>query len=103
MKLIKELEELIEDEIHDVGKYAKMATELKDEHPALAQVLYTISTQEDTHHAMLHEEVTKIIESHRRTHGEPPAEMMAVYNFLHKRHIEKLAEARRYQEMYRSK
>ena len=103
MKLIKELEELIEDEIHDVGKYAKMAAELKDEHPALAQVLYTISTQEDTHHAMLHEEVTKIIEAHRRTHGQPPAEMMAVYNFLHKRHIEKLAEARRYQEMYRSK
>ena len=33
MKLIKELEELIEDEIRDVKKYAKMAVELKDENP----------------------------------------------------------------------
>lgn len=101
MKMIKELEELIEDEICDVRKYAKMASELKAEHPSLAQTLYTISTQEDTHQAMLHAEVVKIIEDHRKTHGEPPAAMLAVYEYLHKRHIEKLAEARRYQEMYR--
>ena len=40
MQIIKELEELIEDEIHDVKKYAKMAVELKEKHPALAQTLY---------------------------------------------------------------
>lgn len=97
MKLIRELEEMIEDEIHDIKKYAKMAAELKDEHPTLAQTLYTISTQEDTHQAMLHKEVVKIIEDYRRTNGEPPAAMMAVYDYLHKKHIEKLAEARRYQ------
>ena len=49
MKLIRDLEEMIEDEIHDIKKYAKMAVELKPQHPALAQVLYTISTQEDSH------------------------------------------------------
>ena len=54
MKLIKSLEELIEDEIHDVKKYAKMATELKAEYPQLAQTLYTISTQEDGHQALIH-------------------------------------------------
>ena len=102
MKLIKELEELIEDEICDVKKYAKMASELKAEHPSLAQTLYTISTQEDTHQAMLHAEVVKIIENHRKTHGEPPASMLAVYDYLHKRHIEKLAEARHYQDIYKS-
>lgn len=103
MKIIRELEEMIEDEIHDIKKYAKMAAEVKDEHPTLAQALYTISTQEDTHQAMLHNEVVKIIEEHRRMHGEPPATMMAVYDYLHKKHIEKLAEARRYQEMYKSR
>ena len=102
MKLIKELEELIEDEIHDIKKYAKMAVELKSEHPGLAQTLYTISTQEDAHQAMLHNEVVKIIEQHRKTKGDPPAEMMAVYEYVHKRHIEKLAEAKRYQELYRN-
>lgn len=102
MKLIRDLEELIEDEIHDVKKYAKMAAELKHDHPALAQVLLTISTQEDSHQAAIHGEVVKIIEEYRKTHGEPPATMMAVYDYLHKRSIEKLAEARRYQEVYKT-
>lgn len=102
MKLIQTLEELIEDEIEDVEKYAKMAAELKATHPGLAQALYTISTQEDTHQAALHTEVVKLIEEHKRTHGAPPAAMQAVYDYLHKRHIEKLAEARRYQEVYKN-
>ena len=101
MQLIKELEELIEDEIHDVKKYAKMAVELKEKHPSMAQVLYTISTQEDAHQAALHNEVVKIVDEYKRTKGEPPAAMMAVYEYLHKRHIEKLAEARSYQELYK--
>lgn len=102
MKLIRDLEELIEDEISDVKKYAQMAAELKAEHPGLAQVLYTISTQEETHQAALHTEVVKIIEEHKRTKGEPPAAMMAVYEYMHRRHIDKMAEARRYQELYKS-
>lgn len=102
MKIIRDLEELIEEEVSDVKKYAKMAAELKHEHPGLAQVLYTISTQEDTHQSALHTEVVKIIEEYKRTKGEPPAAMMAVYDFMHKRHIEKMAEARRYQELYKN-
>ena len=102
MKLIRDLEELIEDEVCDIKKYAKMAAELKEEHPQLAQVLYTISTQEDGHQQMLHTEVVRIIENYRKKHGEPPAAMMAVYEYVHKKHIDKLAEARRYQELYRN-
>ena len=102
MKLIRDLEEQIEEVIEGVKHYAKMATEVKAEHPSLAQVLYSISTQEDSHQAALHSEVVKLIEEHRRTHGEPPAAMMAVYDYLHKRHIDKLAEARRYQDIYKN-
>lgn len=102
MQLIKDLEELIEDEVHDVKKYAKMAIELKADNPQIAQVLYTISTQEEGHQQMLHGEVVKLIENHRKLHGEPPAAMLAVYDYIHKRHIEKMAEAKRYQELYRN-
>ena len=100
MKLIQELEEKIEDEIHDIKEYAKMAIEVREKHPSLAQTLYTISTQEMNHQAMLHAEVVKLVEEHRKLHGEPPAAMMAVYDYLHKKHIEKLAEAKRYLEEY---
>lgn len=102
MKLIRDIEDLIEDEVHDVKKYAKMAVELKADHPQLAQVLYTISAQEEGHQQMLHGEVVRIIEQYRREHGEPPAAMMAVYEYVHKKHIDKLAEAKRYQDMYRN-
>lgn len=102
MKLIKELEELIEEEIRDVKKYAKLAAELKSEYPNLAQTLYTISLQEDGHQSALHTEVVKIIDEYKKKNGEPPAAMLAVYEFLHKRHIENMAEARRYQELYKT-
>ena len=102
MKLIKELEELIEDEIHDVEKYAKMALHLKSTNPTLAQILYNISVQEDSHRNVLHNEIVKLIENHRDRHGDPPAAMQAVYDYLHERHIEDMADARRYQEMYKN-
>lgn len=102
MKLIKELEEKIDDEIHDIKEYARMAAEVKADHPALAQVLYNISVQEDSHQAALHGEVVKLIEAHKREHGAPPPAMQAVYEYVHQRHIEKLVEARRYQDVYKS-
>lgn len=102
MKIIEKLEELIEEEIHDVKKYAKMAAELKSEYPGLAQVLYTLSTQEDSHQAALHAEVIKIIDAHKKAHGEPPASMKTVYDIMHRRHIDRLAAARRYQDIYKS-
>lgn len=102
MKLIKKLEELIEDEIHDIKKYAKMATELKEEYPSLAQVLYNISAQEESHQSAIHSEVVKIIEEYRKKNGEPPAAMMAVYEYVHNKHIDALADARRYQDLYKT-
>lgn len=100
MKLIKELSEIIEDEIGDVQKYAKMAIEVKDEHPALADVLYNISRQEADHMNKLHEQVAKLIIEYRDKNGTPPADMLAVYDYLHKKQIEEYAGAKRYQDIY---
>lgn len=101
MKLIKELTERIEEEIDGAEEYVKEAIKLKHEHPSLAKTLYDISNQEMSHIDMLHTEVVKLIEEHRRTHGEPPAPMMAVYQYLHERHIDKVNAIKVLQAEYR--
>lgn len=45
MKIIKELSEMIEDELEGAEYYAKQAVYLKEDHPSLAGTLYEISTQ----------------------------------------------------------
>jgi hypothetical protein len=50
----------------------------------------------------LHDEVKKLIEKHRREHGEPPAPMMAVYDYLHQKHIDKAAHIKVLQAEYRA-
>jgi bacterioferritin (cytochrome b1) len=101
MKIIKELSEMIEDELEGAEEYAKNAIYYKEENPALAKTFYEISTEEMRHVDMLHGEVVALIEKHKREHGDPPAAMQAVYDFLHKRNIEWAAEIRRYQNEYR--
>ena len=101
MKIIKKLSERIEDEVCDSKNYAKWAIELKDEHRNLADVLYSISLDEMKHAYALHDEVVDLIDEYRKEHGEPPADMQAVYDYLHERQIEKAEEARRYQQMYK--
>jgi rubrerythrin len=101
MKLIQKFTELIEDELESAEDYIKMAVMHKDEHPMLAKVLYDISSDEMHHVDMLHDEVVKLIEEHRREKGDPPAMMLAVYNYLHERHIDKANKIKIMQSEYR--
>lgn len=101
MKLIKELTEMIEEELEGAETYIKCALKHKDVDSALAKTFYDISNEEMRHVNLLHDEVTRIIEMHRKEHGEPPAPMMAVYEYLHERHIEKANAIKMYQSQYR--
>lgn len=101
MKLIKELSEMIEEEIEGAENYAKEALKYKDADPSLAQTFYEIAGVELEHVGLLHKQVVRIIEQHRREHGEPPAPMQAVYDYLHQKHIEEVSEVRHYLAMFR--
>lgn len=101
MKLIKLLSDKIKEELHDAESYAKMALEYKADYPELSRTLYNISTQEMEHMSLLHNEVTVIIQKWRAEHGEPPADMLAVYDYLHKEQIDKSVEVKMLQAMYK--
>lgn len=101
MKVIKVLSEKIEEEIHDGKVYADMAIRYKENYPELSRTLFNLSMQEMEHMNLLHNEVTTIIKKWRETNGDPPADMLAVYDYLHNRQIEKALEVKTLQNMYK--
>lgn len=101
MRIIEKISDRIGEEIEDARSYALMALETREDHPELSRTLYTISLQEMEHMRMLHDALVNVIAEYRREKGEPPERMMAVYEYLHGKHIEKAAEAKNVQAMYK--
>lgn len=102
MKIIEWLSDKIEDEIKDAECYAKKAMMLKEDNQKLADTLMKISEEEMRHMALLHNEVVDIIDAYRKKEGEPPTEMLAIYDYLHGKQIEKSANVKAMQTQYRS-
>ena len=94
MKIIKKLSEYIDDELKGALKH-------KDRDPELAKMFYNMSLQEMEHMNELHKQVVAIIDKYRKEGGEPPASMMAVYNYLHEKHIDEAAEIKAMQAMFK--
>jgi rubrerythrin len=101
MKIIKQLSEMIEDELEGAEEYIECALKHKDDNPTLAKVFYDISMQEMTHVDMLHGEVVKLIQQHQKEQGDPPPAMMAVYEYMHERQIKWANKIKTYQMQFR--
>lgn len=101
MEVIEKLCDCITDEIKDIEKYSKLAIELKEKYPQIADILYQISTQEDKHQEMLHNAVEQIISEHRKEGSAVPDSMELLYNYIHKRDICDYEKAIRFQQMYK--
>lgn len=100
MQLIRQISDYIEEEIKDAEKYAENALLQKETNFALAKVYYDLSVSELQHQTMLHNMVANLIEDYRAKKGEPPADMLAVYEYLHKRNVDKVKNVRLLQAQY---
>lgn len=102
MMIIKCLSELIEDELEDANHYIDLAMKWRTEEPDTAELFYELSKEEMGHMEKLHEEVTELIEEYRKEKGEPPKEMMVLYEYLHEKHIGTATQIRVKQGMYKA-
>ena len=100
MKIIKCLSEKIKEELKDAEAYIDRAMEWKKDEPEAADVFAELSAEEMGHVDKLHTEVTQLISRYRQTQGEPPAGMLAIYDYMHEQQIENAMRVKVKQKMY---
>ena len=103
MKIIETLIDRMNEELEGLEDYADEALKLKAEYPSLANTLFVIAGDERKHYNMLHAEVAKLIAEYRDKHGEPPAAMSAVYDYIHKKNIDHMARIEKKLDMFAGK
>lgn len=100
MQIIKCLSENIETLLDMSEENIKKAIMYKEEFPVAAKALYNESITLMDSIKGQHDAVVNIIDAYRKDKGEPPAPMMAIYNYMHERHINKAAAIKNLQDMY---
>ena len=102
MKIIEELTDMIDEELGDAEKYAKCALEKKDKYPMLAQTFYTLSNEELKHANMLHDETVRIINDFKAKGETVPEGMQAVYDYLHRKKIDRASRIKIMLDQFKS-
>lgn len=101
MKIVMKLVSLIDDELSGAKDYIKLAMHNREEHPGLADTFADLAEAEMGHVSKLHDEVTKLIDEVRQRDGEPPAGMLAVYDYEHDKQISKASKIKQMISEYR--
>ena len=102
MKIIKTIAEKIEEELHDADAYINLAMSWKEEQPDAADVFYELSIEEMGHVDKLHDEVTVLISNYRQKTGEPPKDMLTLWNYLHEKHVAEAMSIKVKQGMFKA-
>lgn len=95
MEIITTLVKMIDDEANGAKEYACWANKLKATNPDLAKTFYELSTVKMGHANILHRQIKKLM-----IDSKLPEDTMAMYELLHKKHIECAAKVTVMQEEY---
>ena len=90
MRVIKCMSEDIEKTMDMAEENIRKAIEYKEEYPVAAKAYYAKSIALIDSIKGIHDGVVEIIKGYRAMKGEPPEPMMAMYNYLHERHINQM-------------
>ena len=101
MKIIKIISEDIERELDIAEDCARKAVQYKSDFSDVARAYDTLCTTHLNCIKSLHDQVVAIINKYKIEKGEPPAPMMAIYEYLHERQINKTVAVRNLQEIYK--
>lgn len=101
MKEIKELVEHINEEMEDSEEYIKLALHHKDTDARLADTYARLAGEEMNHSELLHGQAVRLIEEHRAAGHTPPAAMLAVWEWEHKKAVDHKMKIKAIMEMYK--
>ena len=101
MKMIKKIIDQIYDELEGSEEYIECAMKEKADHPTIANMYYEMSLMEMSHVDKLHSAVVTLINEAKAKGEEPPAHMMAIYEYEHEKIMEEATEIKVMQEMYK--
>ena len=87
MKVIECVSEDIEATMDMAEENVKAAIMYKNDYPAVSKSFYNKSVMLMDSIKSQHDSVVALIDAYRKEKGEPPAPMMAIYDYVHKRHI----------------
>ena len=101
MTIIKCLVAMIDDELEGAENYALSAIKYRADHKKTADEFIKLAEVEMTHAKTLHGEVARLIDE-RRLVEEPPAPMMAIYEYEHEKQIKRAASIKTLIEEYKT-
>ena len=92
--MFEKLMDMIDEELDGAMQYAKCALHNKDGNAALAETFHTIAGQELEHAELLEAQAKKQIDDYETSHGFAPDDMKTLYDYLHRKYIDRTIEIR---------
>lgn len=99
-RIIRDISTDIKCKIKEADRDIRKAIEKVSSYPSLAVKLYSFSVERLEEVDELHEEVVKEIEMYRKNNGEPPQQMLSLWDWEHESIMKDVTEIKLLQEYF---